>query len=78
MPHATVGSSCCFSAGVRRMAATITGQGRQTEDRDAMDDREDKDDRENKVATGGEGDMPEKETAAGNTNDYHKISTIIQ
>ena len=53
------------------MAATTTGQGRDTQRRK---DREDTDDI---LATGEEGDRSEEEAAAVNTDDYDEISTII-
>ena len=56
------------------MAATRTAQVRDTEDKE---DRQDTEDREDKAATGRVGDRSEEEAAAGNTNDYDKISTII-
>jgi hypothetical protein len=66
------------------VAVTSTGPGRDTadiediEDREDNEDRKDTEDREDTAATGrGGGDRPEEEAAAGNTNEYDEISTII-
>jgi hypothetical protein len=56
------------------MATTGTGQVTETKDREDTEDREDNEDN---LATSQEGDRSEEEAAAGNTNDYQEIVTII-
>jgi hypothetical protein len=71
----TVLSSYCFCSGVRRMAASRTGQGRDTEDRE---DTEDIEDTEDQLATGQEMKGADEEVAAGKTNHEDIIVVNIE
>ena len=59
-------ASCYYCTGVSRVAATRIGR-----------DMEDSEDREDNIAIGREGDRSKDGAAAGNTNEYDEISTIV-